>query len=139
MKRLLKLVLKPLWRLTRPFRAPLVSRFDDRVSRLVSNSVNARMLPELIEPLAVILRRLERIEDSLARADRTAMALSEEVDLVLNGVSREIFRLQAQVEHLQTTLARDPRAVNGGLSIVDPSDDESTVLRGNHNERSKVG
>ena len=120
MKRLLKLVLKPIWRMTRSIRTPILARFDARVGLLVSNSVNARMLPELIEPLSITLRRLERIEDSLARADRSAMALSQEVDLVLNGVSREIFRLQAQLEHLQTTLARDSRAINGGLSIRRP-------------------
>lgn len=139
MKRLLKLVLRPFWRLTQPIRTPLMARFDDRVSRLVSGTVNARMLPDLIEPLAVALRRLERIEDSLARADRSAMALSEEVDLVLNGVSREIFRLQAQLEHLQTTLARDHRPTNGGLSLLDHSGDESPILRGTLSERSKVG
>ena len=137
--RLLKLVLKPIWRMTRPIRTPILARFDARVSLLVSNSVNARMLPELIEPLTIVLRRLERIEDSLARADRSAMALSQEVDLVLNGVSREIFRLQAQLEHLQTTLARDGRGISGGLSIVDQSGDQSPVLRGGLNERSKVG
>ena len=139
MKRLVKLMVRPFWRMTRPIRTPLMNRFDDRVTRLVSGTVNARMLPELIEPLAVALRRLERIEDSLARADRTAMALSEEVDLVLNGVSREIFRLQTQLEHLQTTLARDGRGASGSLSIVDQSGSESPVLRGNHPERSKVG
>ncbi len=138
MMRLLKLVLKPIWRMTRPIRTPILARFDARVSLLVSNSVNARMLPELIEPLTIVLRRLERIEDSLARADRSAMALSQEVDLVLNGVSREIFRLQAQLEHLQT-LARDGRGISGGLSIVDQSGDQSPVLRGGLNERSKVG
>lgn len=138
MKRIAKLILKPFWKLAGPVRRPLLARFDDRVARLVAGTVNARIMPELIEPLAIALRRLERIEDSLARADRNALAMAEEVDLVLNGVSREIFRVHAQLEQLRAALADDPR-MTPGLSLIDGAGAESPVLCGPVGERSRVG
>ncbi len=124
MKRILSKVLRSCWRITGPVRRPLVARFDSRVSRLVSDTVNARMMPTLVEALASSGDRLERIERSIASADRAATNLAEEVDLVLNGLSREIFRLQAQLEQLQRRLDDEARFATNGLSIVKASDQE---------------
>lgn len=137
--RVVKLLLKPFWLLTGPIRRPIVRRFDARVVRLVAGSVHTHVLPEVTEPLNLALRRLERIETSIAQVDRTALGMSEEVDLVLNGVSREIFRLQAQLEHLQTTLARDARMASGHFAIIDQAGDDTPILRGSIGDRSRVG
>ncbi len=140
MKRIVKNLLKALWRMTSPVRRPLVARFNAHVSRIVSGTVNERMMPELLQPLAVALKRLERIEESLARAEHSASAAVEEVDLVLNGVSREIFRLQAQVESLHGLIHREIREARNGLSILDASeDDEPTVRRAPAADRARVG
>jgi hypothetical protein len=82
------------------------------------------MMPTLVEALASSGDRLERIERSIASADRAATNLAEEVDLVLNGLSREIFRLQAQLEQLQRRLDDEARFATNGLSIVKASDQE---------------
>jgi hypothetical protein len=140
MKRIFALALDVLWRLTWPFRRPFVTKFDSRVSRLVSDTVNARMMPTLVEALAISGKRLERIEHNMASADRAANSLAEEVDLVLNGLSREIFRLQTQLELLQRRLEEDSRFSANGLSIVDESGQESSFARSSaQTERSRVG
>jgi hypothetical protein len=138
MKRIFALVYRTLWRLTWPLRRPLMKRFDARISQLISDTVNARMMPTLVEALAASGQRLERIERSLAGADRAATCLAEEVDIVLNGLSREIFRLQAQVELLQRQLEDDSRFSLNGLSIVDESD-EGPPLHLSASEHSRVG
>ena len=140
MMRIAKKVLKGLWRMTSPVRRPVMRRVDARVSALVASTVNARMMPEILHPLGVAIARLERIEASIAGADRAASAMVEEVDLVLNGISREVFRLQAQVESLHRMIAREIRDSGAGLSIVDESGDEAPVIRAaSASERSRVG
>ena len=118
MRRIIVWICRPFWRVTSPFRRAILSRFDNRVTALVSGTVNARMMPQIIEALAVCLHRLERIEATLGRVDQASTNMAQEVDLVLNGLSREIFRLQAQVEILQRTLNEDTLAIEGRLSIV---------------------
>jgi hypothetical protein len=105
---------------------------------LVSDTVNARMMPPIVEALAISGHRLERIERNIAGADRAATNLAEEVDLVLNGLSREIFRLQTQLELLKRRLEDDSRYGSNGLSIVDESGQESLPHRPSA-ERSRVG
>jgi len=139
MKRIVSKVLKSLWRMTSPVRRPLVSRFDAHVSAAVATTLNARMMPELIHPLVGAMHKLDRIEAALARADLAASTAAEEVDLVLNGISREVFRLQAQVEALHRTVAREAREAGNGLSIVHETGDEAPVLRATATERSRVG
>jgi hypothetical protein len=138
MKRFIKRVLKALWRATSPVRRPLMARFDARVSGLIAGTVNARMMPTLVEALAISGHRLERIEGALARADRSATALAEEIDLVLNGLSREVFRMQVQLDSLRQAVADGAREA-GGLSIVEESGEETPVRRPSAHERSRVG
>jgi hypothetical protein len=139
MKRIIKSIFKVLWRATSPVRRPLMARFDARVSGLIEGAVISRMTPAIIQALAVSEHRLERIEGTLARADDSVAALAEELDLVLNGMSREVFRLQAQVEMLQRSLVDQTRIVAGGLSIVEDSCEETPVRRPASAERSRVG
>ncbi len=72
MKRIFARFCRGCWRITGSFRRPLVARFDARVSRLISDTVNARMMPTLVEALADSGNRLERIERSIQSADRSA-------------------------------------------------------------------
>ena len=123
MKRIVKGLFRPFWRATTPVRRAILAKFDERVTGLVAGTVNARMMPQLVEALGVCIHRLERIEDSIGRVDRTSSSMAEEVDLVLNGLSREIFRLQAQVEVLQRTLNEEPSSIGNGLSIMAESAD----------------
>lgn len=139
MKRIVKTMLKAIWRLTSPIRRPLVTRLDAHISAVVSGTVNARILPEILRPMAIALARLERIEASIASADRTASVVAEEIDLVLNGVSREVYRLQVQVETLQRLVGREIREAHNGLSLVDESEDEAPARRTPTPERSRVG
>jgi hypothetical protein len=140
MQRIFALPLKMFWRITGPVRRPLLKRFDARVSRLVSDTVNARMMPTLVEALAASGDRLERIERSIASADRTATNLAEEVDLVLNGLSREIFRLQTQLDLIQRRLEEDSRSSVNGFSIINESGDPAPMHRPSASaERSRVG
>jgi hypothetical protein len=140
MRWIVRVISNILWLMTGPVRRPLATRFDDRVSLIVSNTVNTRMMPQIVEALAMSAQRQERIEESLTRAEASASNMIDEIDLVLNGLSREIFRLQAQVELLQRTLGDDPRAADNGLSIVDASGEESPLRRAAvPAERSKVG
>ena len=140
MKRIIKWTFRPFWRATSPVRRAVMARFDARTAELISGTVNARMMPPIIEALAISGHRLERIEESLDRADRAASNLAEEVDLVLNGLSREIFRLQAQLEMLQRSLGEDDRATGNGLSIVAESGDDAPLRRSPAPaERSRVG
>ncbi len=139
MKRIFKLAFKAVLRLTSPVRRPIMARVDARLSALVSGTVNARMMPPIIEALAVSGHRLERIEATLARADRSVAELGGEIDLVLNGLSREIFRLQAQVDGLREALREDARDTVDGLSIVDETGEDLPVRRPGVPDRSRVG
>ncbi len=140
MKRIAKFVIKKAWQATAPLRRPIVRRIDGRISVLVSNTVNSRVLPELIPPLGLALERLERIESSLARADRSTAAMSEEIDLVLNGVSREIFRLQIQVEALQRAVQAESRPSGLGLALLADGGQDAPLRRQNGSaDRSMVG
>jgi hypothetical protein len=139
MKWIIKRMLKVLWRAISPLCRPLMARFDARVSGLIEGAVISRMTPTIIQALAISERRLERIEATLARADDSVASLAEELDLVLNGMSREVFRLQAQVEMLQRSLVDPSRVVAGGLSIVEDSCEEAPVRRPSTAERARVG
>ncbi|WP_435005869.1 hypothetical protein P12x_003624 [Tundrisphaera lichenicola] len=139
MKRIIKRILKGLWNSTSFLRRPLMARFDAHLSAVIAGTVNARMMPTLVEALAISGRRLERIEATLERAEDSADSLATEMDLVMNGLSREVFRLQAQVERLELELL-DPSRIGGtGLSIVDESREESGSRRVGVVERSRVG
>jgi hypothetical protein len=139
MKWIIKRMLKVLWRAVSPVFRPLMARFDARVSRLIEGAVICQMTPTIIQALAVSERRLERIEATLARADDSVASLAEELDLVLNGMNREVFRLQAQVEMLQRSMVDPSRVVAGGLSIVEDSFEEAPARRPSTAERARVG
>ena len=124
MKRIIKSVSRVLWRMSSPVRRPLMVRYDAHVSKVIAGTVNARMMPTIAEALADSSARLERIERTLDRADQAAASMAEEMDLVLNGLTREVFRLQSRVERLQRSLGEAGRLAHGGLTILDGSEED---------------
>lgn len=136
MKRAIRWLFRPFWRASTPIRRALMARFDARVVRLVSSTIEGGMLPPILEALEASEARLERIEALLARADRSASTMAEtaeHVEVVLAGMGREIFRLQAQVEALR----RADRSAVGGLTLL--SGTEADGLDDDDRERSRVG
>ncbi len=105
-----------------------MGRFDARVVRLVTMTIEDRMVPPIARgDFSETEARLGRIEELLIRADRSASTLAEEVDLVLNGLSREIFRLQAQVEVAPERKGLSTAAV-GGPHRSSPTNPKSRPL-----------
>jgi hypothetical protein len=115
-----------------------MARFDARVSKLIAGAVDARMMPPIIEALAASSAHLERIERALDRANWAAASLAGEMDVVLNGLTREVFRLQAQVDKLQRSLGEAGRADPNVLSIHDAAEDNAPPHR-TVADRARVG
>jgi hypothetical protein len=136
MKRIIQRFMGPFWKASRPIRRPLMSRFDARVVRIVSATIEDRMLAPILETLSETEARLKRIEELLIRADRSASTLAEEVDLVLNGLTREIFRLQAQVESLRKG---EEEVVTGLTLLVESAAEPAPRSEVAPAERSRVG
>lgn len=135
MKRLIKSALKPFWRLTTPIRRPLARRVDARLTHLVAFAVEARLMPPLRQMIESSNRSMERLEGSILATRRSAEVLAEDVDVALEGISRELIRLQGQVELLQRTVEATGLRVRNGLVVVGDPDafDEADA------DRAKVG
>lgn len=137
-----KKIARAAWNATRPIRRPLRARFDAHVSQLVSDTVNARMMPPLAEALGRSDDRLGRIERALGSANQAAVDIAEEMDLVLGGLSREVFRLQAQVEEIRARLVADRDAPDaaGHFTVVDARQDgdDDAVRRPRTSDRAAL-
>ncbi|WP_435018970.1 hypothetical protein TA3x_000962 [Tundrisphaera sp. TA3] len=129
---------KVLWKAMSPIRRPLKARVDAYAEQMISNTVNARMMPILMESLAGCGHRLERIEASLGSAHQAASAIADEMDLVLGGLSREVFRLQARVEELHWMASTD-RRTEAGLSLLGEVGEDEPMCRPISQERAMVG
>ena len=130
MKLIMRWLLGPVWWISRPVRRVLMGRFDARVVRLVADTVDERLLPPILAGLDENSTRLDRIESLMIRADRSASTMLEEADVVLNDLTREIFRLRAQVERIRC----DDRTDSIELSVL-RKDEGDEISAG----RSKVG
>jgi hypothetical protein len=140
MKRILKSILRGLWRLSSPITKPMVRRLDARVTSSVAVAIHERIMPPIVDALMQSNQRLERIEHTLDRATRSAGQMAEEMELVLTGLSREVFRLQAQVEVLHRMVEGElERATPSKLTIVDESEEDEPLRRAAGSERSMVG
>jgi hypothetical protein len=89
MARMLKRLLRPLWRLTLPVRRPLVGRLHAHAGHVVTAAIGASAAP-LAEAFA-------------ARVD------ADGLHLALDSVVRELVRLQMQVDVLRQALEQGPR------------------------------
>src|SRR5262245_42806844 len=98
MKRLLRKMVRPFWRMSAPVRRPLIRKFDHHMT-------------QLLRPLA-------------SQSPILPPAVPANLDLALNSVVRELARLQVQVEILQQQIDdlqssdRDGARPEGGLSVV---------------------
>jgi hypothetical protein len=135
MKRLIKRILKPIWRMTAPIRRPVMRKMDGKIHSMVACSIRAEVLPTIEASLAASARVLERLEASVGVANHTAQTMACDMDLMLGSVIREVARLQAQVDAIDEFVAR---AVSPGhsLSLIDGDDEPypRTAV-----ERARVG
>jgi hypothetical protein len=129
MKRLLKAIARAIWRLTGPFRRPVVRRLDNHLSRLVDGSIEGRVVPRL-EAIAAALARIEGFEGGLRGVEHainvarcTSDAHAADANLLMDSVVRELARLQMQVEVLQQAVQEGVGA-GDGLSIVGQAEAE---------------
>ncbi len=135
MKRVLKSAFLPVWRLTAAIRRPFARRFDARLTHLVAFAVEQRVLPPIRQMIESSNRSMERVENSILATRRSAETLAEDVDLALESLSREVIRLQGQVEMLQRTIEDTGLRVRNGLVVVGDSD----VFGDSEGERARVG
>jgi hypothetical protein len=136
MKRLIKSILRPFWRMTHPIRRPVFRRLDARINHMIAVAIRA----QLLAPLDASTSTLERLAASVEAANHSARLLACDMDLMLASVVREIARLQNQVEILQDAVDRQaPPQGRAGLSLVDSDDDGEPIARHAGVERAKVG
>jgi hypothetical protein len=107
MKRLLKRVLKAVWRKTAILRGPITRKLDQHINGLMTQSIQAQLPP------------------ALSRIEHAVNVMAFDTNLVLNSVVREVARLQMQVEVLQQ-LIQDCAPAQGGLSLVGQPDIDGT-------------
>lgn len=93
MKRLLIRFLKAVWRASIPVRQPLARRFDEHVEILLDRTVQA--------PLRRVLDGIDNVNHAVHMTQHAARSQAGDVDLALNSLTREVARLQMQVEVLQ--------------------------------------
>jgi hypothetical protein len=135
MKRLIKNMIRPIWRMSGPVRRPIIRKFDHHMMRLLHLLPRPREIPaDLDLVLNGVARELARPCEVPAGLDLALnsvvreLTLSRDVaaglDLALNSVVRELGRLQMRVEDLQQQVDewqsgdRDDARAEGRLSVV---------------------
>ena len=106
MKRLLKAILRRGWRVTGPIRRPLLRKAHALMVRAGADALAGSPLAAQIRADAAaandrVLPAIHRHLDATAEAARSTTA---DLDLLLNGMVRELARLQMQVQALQETI-----------------------------------
>lgn len=76
---------KLLWRLTRPIRRPMVAKFDDRIVRLVGADFRA------------LSEQVDRLSLQVADANSRHLDAVREMNLFVEGLVREVARMQTQI------------------------------------------
>jgi hypothetical protein len=130
LKALAKAAARPFWRLTGPVRRPLARKFDEHVARVVEAALqtHSRDVHVTVDPPD--LGRIETMMGELAAALGMARQISEhhaeEANLLMDGLVREVARLQLQLEGL--------------AELVDDLRSESSlVVVGGEEEQLRVG
>ena len=150
MKRMIKATLRPFWRALLPVRRRVqgkvydlmvrancdaLDRSRDRTRDELMAGVPAAVRDQLAgairaESLAAYERMVPtfhaRLEDVIRVTHLTGRALSDDVDLVLSSVVRELARLQMQVESLQQVVQAGAGG-RDGLALVDEAGEERMV------------
>lgn len=104
LKALAKAAVRPFWWLTGPVRRPLVRRFEERIARVVEAVVQAHKQEVHVTVEPPDLSRVEAMVGELAAALGMARQIAEhhaeEANLLMDGLVREVARLQLQLEGL---------------------------------------
>jgi hypothetical protein len=109
MKRFLKLLLRPFWRRTASLRRQISTKIDQRMTHLITITVQEHVLGATLPRFEVIFDSLKRIEGSLNEARSLSESVAADTNLVLDSVVREVARMQMQIEAMHEALddARD--------------------------------
>jgi hypothetical protein len=136
MKRRIRAVLKPIWRMTLPLRRPVSARLTAHVAQGVQEPL--RGVYEHLEAANGALQRLEHPQGTIRTIEREihisrahAGALASDANLLLDSLVRELARLQRQIEVLQQSVD-DLADRHGSLGIVG-------AFESQHEPRAKVG
>jgi hypothetical protein len=86
--------LKLVWRLLRPLRRPLVARFDFRIVQLLGDQFQG------------LSTQMNRLSVQVAQAHDQHLATTRDMNVFVEGLVREIARLQAQLQALSQTYAQ---------------------------------
>ncbi len=121
LKRLVKVAVKPFWKLSSPVRRPIARKLDARLNHMVAVALQTQLMPQLRGSLDASEQSLGRLEASIGHANHSAQALATEMDLMVGSLIREVARLQAQVDTLQDLVEH---AVSSGRGLTVVSDDE---------------
>lgn len=114
MKRVLKAIARRCWRLTDPIRRPLIRRIHGTITRLVANVVEERAIGPILPRLDLALASLERLEQGVNCARHEVNNVyGVDTNLALDGLVREVARLQRQLEALREDIEE-----SRGLAIV---------------------
>ncbi len=111
MKRFVKAILRAAWRATGPIRRPLLRKAHALMVQASAEALARSPLAAEIRTDAAASRDqfLPPIHRHIEQAAETARSTSADLDLVLNGMIREVARLQMQVEALQETIEATSR------------------------------
>lgn len=130
LKALARKAVRPFWRLTGPIRRPLGRRFDERLSRLIElsirshwNHVHVSLDPPDLGCLEGLMREMSA---SLGMARQITEHHAEEANLLMDGLVREVARLQLQME----SLAELVEELRGGSAMILVSGEESELRVG---------
>ena len=124
MNTIVKILLRPFWKLSGPIRRPLVQKFDDRIARIVApiivdavsghrQAVHFQVDQPDFRPIEAVLGTYG---ESLRMARQVAEHHAEEANLLMDSLVREMARLQIQVEALGEII-ENSQAMNG-LAVV---------------------
>lgn len=117
-------LLKPFWRLSGPVRRPLAHKFDGRIHKIVDQSLAVALATPNVR-LEAICSALGRIEESVNIGRHTVEHQNSDANLLLDGMIREVARLQMQIEALREAV--DDASSHGTLGVV--ADDETGAER----------
>lgn len=126
MKRVLRAIARRLWRLTDPVRRPLIQRFHGTITRLVANVVEERAIGPILPRLDLALASLERLEQGVNCARHEVNNVyGVDTNLALDGLVREVTRLQRQLDALREIVEE-----SRGLAVVgDDAEDAGGMMK----------
>lgn len=115
-----KALLRPIWRLSGPVRRPLTRKFDAHLQRIVDLSI-ANALAANTQKWDATAAALGRIEESVNVGRHVVEHQNSDANLLLDGMIREVARLQRQIESLRDAI--EEAQSHGTLAVVRDNDE----------------